>query len=107
MGDAAGGGFPKYQYSVFQGKGREAQFVVRSDDLEEFKRLIREVQWLTEHIGEEDFLQQPTTYGGLVNYTCKQCGAPVDFRAGRSKRTGEPYKAIVCTADTTHIERLA
>ena len=107
MGDTTGSGFPKYQYSVFHGKGREAQFVVRSDDLEEFKRLIRDVQWFTEHISEEDFLQQPDADDELVNHTCKQCGAPADFRAGRSKKTGEPYKAIVCTADTTHIERLA
>ena len=107
MGDATGGGFPKYQYSVFQGKRREAQFVVRSDDLEEFKRLIRDVQWLTEHIGEEGLLQNTPADDELSNYTCKQCGAPADFRAGRSKRTGEPYKAIVCTTDTTHIERLA
>ena len=39
-------GFPKYQYSVFTNDNRKGQYVVRSNNFEEFKTLLKEIETL-------------------------------------------------------------
>ncbi len=106
MDETTDSGFPKYQYSVFYKKGRDAQLVVRSNSLEEFKQLIRNIDWITEHIDDEGFAPSAGIDDALMDYTCKQCGAPAQFIAGREKGTGAPYKLVLCTADRNHKDRL-
>ncbi len=107
MEDTEESGFPKYQYTLKHLDRGDALFTVRCNDFEEFKQLIRNIAWIIEHIDDDNFSQPTPTDDALTNYTCKQCGAPADFRAGKSRKTGESYRAIICTADKNHIERLA
>lgn len=52
-------GYPKYQYSIFLKNGKDSQMVVRADDFEEFKGLIKNIQSLIDSNRQEHAEEVP------------------------------------------------
>lgn len=81
---------PKFQYSKFVGKDREAQFVVRADTFDEFKIAMGAIKTFIEAKEAENKPSQPV-YDGLKS-TCKLAvHAGIPTKQGFSKKTGKPY----------------
>ena len=101
--------YPKFQWSIFVKNGRDQQFVVRANDVEEFAKLIREAKGM---IGEEIVNPTPVAATPTVvtpevrvntaGMFCMTCKAPAEQKSGIAK-TGRPYNAIFCSSkDSTH-----
>ena len=120
-------GFPKYQYSVFVKNGRDGQYVVRSNSLDEFIQQIGQINNLVDdhvpstgkparvHIQEtikkltpeeqemEDSLVESASG---IPLKCEKCGAPATSKDGTTKsgpRAGKPWSGIFCTEVKEHV----
>ncbi len=104
-------GYPRYQWSIFVKNGKDQQFVVRANDITEFKQLLSDVKAL---IGEE--IVNPTQVAPVVapqavvlapaahaaGLACNTCGQPATQKSGTNKN-GKPYNAIFCSSENrTH-----
>jgi hypothetical protein len=89
---------PRFQYSIFPNDSRGEQYVVRADNMAEFKVLLEE---LKAHIagrieqGAKPVTPAPKPEDDLI-VPCKECGGTTTYREGVSKATGKPWKAHFC-----------
>lgn len=107
-------GYPKFQWSIFVKNGKEQQFVIRADTIEEFKQAKQDILSL---IGEAVVTDIPKVQiAGSVTRTsgqpgdngmyCMTCKKPATQKQGVSK-SGKPYNAIFCsTEDRSHTKWL-
>jgi len=85
--------YPKYQFSVFSGK---AQFVVRSEEFDEFKEMLKNVDALVkqyEQVHGEVTPQNDVVAAYVANPTEKKFCAihGSEMKIAISKKTGKPY----------------
>lgn len=95
--------YNKLQWSVFVKNGRDQQYVVRADTIDELKKLRNEVLAI---VGEDTIENQPTVKPAPTiqpsQIGCATCGAPATRKSGVSK-AGKPYNGVFCsTEDKTH-----
>lgn len=94
--------FPKYQYSVFAKNGHDGQFVVRTNDQEEFEKLVKYVDGLvdarTPAVVPSTAPQIDLSIAGVdgTGGTCPIHGTPLVWKAGTSKTTGKAYGFWAC-----------
>lgn len=93
-------GFPKYQFSVFVGEGRNApQIVFRSNEIDEFKGMLEELEIIKTLIPEQPVQKAlPMGEGNSDGKVCARCGEPAQERRGVGKNTGKPYHALFCSS---------
>lgn len=94
--------FPKYQYSQFVKRpGVDGQIVVRTDDEEEFKELIKFVTIAckpSKITPKNDVVashQQSIASELPATKKCAECGGQMTLKSGTGK-TGKPYTAYFC-----------
>jgi len=97
--------FPKYQYSQFDDVN--GQYVVRTDDVEEFKKLVAQVKIATNSLAkgyqtqktgrslasQDDKPKVPYMYEGDL---CPVCNRGVLEKTIKESKAGEKYNALVC-----------
>lgn len=94
--------YPKYQYSQFDKV--EGQYVVRSEDQEEFKKLVALVKIATGNtFPKASQTQNPAPTGDKpkVPYmwsgdTCPTCNKGILAKTVKVSKTGEKYDALIC-----------
>ena len=75
---------PKYQYSEFVNNGRNGQYVVRTDDKEEFEMLIAYVQSKIPKDPIMEATKDVQTIGNNPLGFCLKCKAPnITYKTGR------------------------
>lgn len=94
--------FPKYQYSEFLHNGHDGQFVVRTNDKEEFELMVTYIQSKVDKALEKHDPIQAVTKD-VNTHPCKTCGAMTEYKSGTSK-AGKPWAGHFCQADKTHVE---
>lgn len=101
------GEYPKLQWSVFVKNGKDTQYVVRADTIEEFKELKK---FVLQQVGEDMIASGQNVSKPQLDKTeglrkCAECGAVAEDRRGTSK-TGKPWHGYFCTADKNHVQWL-
>lgn len=97
-------GYSKYQFSIFdKTNGQDGQYVVRTDDLEEFTGLVAYVKGMVTPPKSQTAVVAPSTAVDLSidgakgqGGTCPAHGTPLVWKeipAGVNKNTGAPYDA--------------
>ena len=102
-------GWNKYQYSQFD--NLEGQYVVRTDDPEEFTAMVKKVKMTTGKAFESKLTPPPTQNSApnsgdrpKVPYmwagdTCPLCHKGVLIATIKETRDGKKYSALVCDQD--------
>ena len=94
--------YPRFQYSVFVGGNRDEQVVVRADSLEEFTRLKATIAPLL----KQQSAPKPNNSNGVAKTSkCMRCGGEAEQREGVSRKTGKPYKGVVCVSQGCNYAR--
>jgi len=92
---------PKFQYSEFVRNGHDGQYVVRTDDKEEFEQLVTyiqskihpEAQTVVPNVAPPDLsIDGEKGQGGK----CPLHGSPLVWKTGTSKTTNKPYAFWSC-----------
>lgn len=95
--------FPKYQYSIFDKAGNDAQWVVRSNDWEQFLLDVEAVkEKVHENLEKTDPIQAVTN--NTNSHPCKVCGGFTEYKTGTSAKTGKPYAGYYCKNNRDHVE---
>jgi hypothetical protein len=95
-------GYNKYQFSAF-GKDGE-QYVVRTDDKEEFKQMVADVKIVTNSLAKAPVRsnsaptasEKPKVPYMSIGDKCHVCGQGTLEKTVKESKTGEKYNALVC-----------
>lgn len=90
--------YPRFQYSVFVGEGREEQIVVRTDSLEELEKLKAAVAPLVGKQPSAGKAVKGNRVAKAKNFQCEVCGGTAEYREGVSKKTKKPYRGVFCAS---------
>lgn len=93
--------YPKYQYSVFLKNGKDAQVVVRSDEFNDFKQLIAEIDQEFSHRYDNRVDSPVAATKPTTQEDCPICHNSVWINEG--VKNGKPWKNKKCTKDKTHL----
>lgn len=99
--------FPRFQYSIFDKNGHDAQWVVRGNDWENFLIDVTAVQAkVDEGMERHDPIMAVTK--GTITHPCKQCAADgivsdTNFKEGVKEVTGKPWAGYFCTRVKAHV----
>lgn len=93
--------FPKFQYSVFTKNGHDGQYVIRTNDKDEFVMLIEYVNSL---LPKTAVVDAPTAFAKSLEGTtdiahpplCGIHGTSMTWRTGVSQKTNKPYAFWAC-----------
>ena len=94
--------FPKYQYSIFDKNGVDAQWVVRGNNWEEFLLQVEAVKAKVQANLEKHNPIMASTQD-VVSHPCKTCGGQTEYKSGTSK-AGKEWKGYFCKQSKDHVE---
>lgn len=94
--------FPRFQYSIFDRNGADAQYVVRNNDWDAF---IEDCELVKQIVEDNQAKQDPimAVTKDVNTHPCKNCGGLTEFKEGVSK-AGKPWKGYFCKSQSTHVE---
>lgn len=100
--------FPRFQYSIFDKNGADAQWVVRGNNKETFLQDVAEVKAIVQaNLEKHNPIMAATK--DVNSHPCKVCGGETEYRTGtKVKDNGEvkEWKAYFCKVNKSHAEWL-
>lgn len=94
--------FPRFQYSIFDKNGADAQWVVRGNEWDQFLLDVEAVKAKVQaNLEKHNPIMAATK--DVNSHPCKTCGGMTEYKSGTSK-AGKEWKGYFCKVNKDHVE---